>query len=164
MRKKKRIMNATGSSIRQINCFAFSGATLDTSRSMAVITVPTRIQTILLVEDEPFFTRVCERALIKKNRVIKTASRADEVLNIIDESHPDLLILDLLLEGGDSFSILESLKEHHQTIPVIILSNLGRDAYGNLRKHPGVIDYWIKSELSLEDLARKVDHYLKPAP
>lgn len=120
----------------------------------------TRTQTILLVEDEPFFTRVCERTLAKDDRVIRTARNAEEAMRHIRELQSDLLLLDLLLEGGDSFSILEFLKQEHLNIPVIILSNLGRDAYGNLRKNLGVVDYWMKSDISLDELAHKVDHFL----
>ena len=117
-------------------------------------------QTILLVEDEPFFTRMCERALARPQRQITCLRDGASAMREIQRSPPDLLLLDLLLDGTDGFSVLEFLHEEKLSIPTIILSNLGQDIDTALCKDLGAYEYCLKSETTLEDLAKRVDTYL----
>ena len=40
----------------------------------------------------------------------------------------DLLLLDLEMDGGDGFTVLKYLQEHHRSLPVVLLSGLPADA------------------------------------
>jgi CheY-like chemotaxis protein len=78
-------------------------------------------------------------------------------------------LLDLIMPKVQGFEVLETLKKDPSTasIPVVVLSNLSQDNDSQTACQLGALDFWVKSNISLEELARRVtslmSHPGKPA-
>ena len=116
--------------------------------------------TILLVEDDPFLSSVLRMKLEKESFKVVRAADGDEALNFLTEQgvKPDLILLDLILPKKNGFEVLETIRQDPllEKLPVIIISNLGQPSDIERGKALGVIDYFIKARLSVEELVNKV--------
>ena len=116
--------------------------------------------TILLVEDDPFLSSVLRMKLEKESFKVVRAADGDEALNFLTEQgiKPDLILLDLILPKKNGFEVLEIIRQDPllEKLPVIIISNLGQPSDIERGKALGVIDYFIKARLSVEELVNKV--------
>ncbi len=48
----------------------------------------------------------------------------------IDALHPDLVVLDLMLEEGNGINVIRKLRATQPTLPVIVLTSCTRETYG----------------------------------
>jgi signal transduction histidine kinase/DNA-binding response OmpR family regulator len=81
-------------------------------------------KTILLVDDsEPAIIQMND-FLVESGYKILKAHNGEEALQIISETIPDAMILDLMMPGIDGFEVLKTIREADQTahIPVLILT------------------------------------------
>ncbi len=79
---------------------------------------------VLIVDDDPINRSVLRRHLEKGNLCIQEAQDGFTALQIIEQSAPSLIILDLMMPGMDGFEVLERLRHHPEwrTIPVIVIT------------------------------------------
>ena len=121
--------------------------------------------TILLIEDDPFLSSVLRMKLEKESFKVIRAADGDEALNFLTEQgvKPDLILLDLILPKKNGFEVLETIRQDPllEKLPVIIISNLGQPSDIERGKALGVIDYFIKARLSVEELVNKVKKEVK---
>ena len=78
---------------------------------------------------------VVEDAVYIRKRIIEMLSgataincagetgNAHEAIELIDELRPDIVILDVRIEDGTGFEVLEHVRAHHEGIKVIMLTN-----------------------------------------
>ena len=118
---------------------------------------------ILLAEDDRFLRRACETKLKQRGFDVEVAVDGEEALARARERMPDLLLLDLLMPKRDGHAVLEALKADEATsrIPVVILSNSSKDLEMRQASTLGAVDYWIKSNLSLQEICDRVERLLR---
>jgi DNA-binding response OmpR family regulator len=87
-------------------------------------------QKILIVEDDPSFSRAICHMIEKEGYDVIAASNGLAGLRMAEEIHPDLLILDVMLPGLDGFEICSRLRANSETakLPIIMLSAKGQEA------------------------------------
>lgn len=121
---------------------------------------------ILLVEDDRFLRRAAEATLKQAGFVVTTAADGEEALRQASASRPDVVLLDLIMPKLQGFEVLRRLKQDEATarIPVIVLSNLGQDSDVRQALDLGAVAYLVKSNLSLQDLVKKVRAVLDEPP
>jgi len=109
---------------------------------------------VLVVEDDHFLAKIYKIKLAKENIDAIISLDGEEALEIIKKEKPALILLDMVLPGMNGFEILEKVRQEPalKKIPVIILSNLGQDADIARGKELGVIDYFVKSDISIHDV------------
>lgn len=121
-------------------------------------------QTILVVDDEPFFREILKDTLQDKYEVVAAAS-GSEALSIIRKSKPDLILLDVEMPDKNGIEICRELKEDFATrdIPVILLTartgrgetvdglNAGADDYIVKPMHPPEVIARIEAHLRIKD-------------
>ena len=119
-------------------------------------------KSILLAEDDRFLRRACETKLKQAGFIVRVAVDGEEALTMAREQSPDLLLLDLLMPRRDGLSVLATLRGDPKTkeIPVVIMSNSSKDLERQKAASLGVVDYWIKSNLSLQELCDRVSDLL----
>jgi DNA-binding response OmpR family regulator len=114
-------------------------------------------RTLLLVEDDDVLLRTLYLVFHKSGFTIATATDGDTALKMVLRLKPDIVLLDLLLPKMNGFDFLKNIKANPElkSIPVLVLSNLGEE---NIQKAKdlGAMDYFIKSDTSLEVLKEKV--------
>ena len=113
---------------------------------------------ILLVEDDRFLRRACEASLQRRGFTVCSAPDGEEGLRLARGETPDLILLDLLMPRMSGLEMLRALRSDEGTcrIPVLVLSNssIPRDA-GEVTAL-GIEGYWVKSNLSLQELGDRV--------
>jgi len=82
--------------------------------------------TVLAVDDIQLNLLLLKKMLSKFNFTLKTASSGQQTLDIVAESKPDLILLDLMMPGIDGFEVIQRLRANPETadIHIIILSAL----------------------------------------
>jgi len=118
---------------------------------------------IVVVEDETFLLKALNMQLLNNNFEVFSAQDGLAGLNLIRETLPDLVLLDIILPKMNGFDVLAELKKDKKVkgIPVIILSNLGQDDEKKRGLDLGAIDYYIKASTSLSEITTKVKKVLK---
>ena len=122
-------------------------------------------KSILLAEDDRFLRRAAETKLRQSGYDVRVAVDGDEALALARQQAPDLLLLDLLMPKRDGLAVLKALKADAGTrdIPVVIISNSSKDLEMQNASDLGAVDYWIKSNLSLQELCGRVQRLLGTA-
>ncbi|HEY5118973.1 MAG TPA: response regulator [Anaerolineales bacterium] len=95
---------------------------------------------VLVIDDNPAILQLFERYLTPQHYEIIKANSGTEILSLVKECRPAVIILDVMMPNLDGWQVLRSLKENPGTdhTPVIICSvlkepelalSLGADAY-----------------------------------
>jgi DNA-binding response OmpR family regulator len=115
---------------------------------------------VLVVEDDPAIRRGLCDALRFGGFSAAEADRGDRALELILASHPDLVLLDVLLPGLDGFQLLERLRDSLPRLPVILLTakSTPDDRVRGLRL--GADDYVVKP-FDIQELLARVDAVLR---
>ncbi len=118
---------------------------------------------ILVADDDRFLRKAVETMLVREGYTVVTAADGEEALRAARTEKPDLILLDLIMPKMRGFEVLKALKADPQIglMPVIVLSNLGQEQDVQEAIEGGALEYFIKAELSLKDLARRVDEVLR---
>jgi CheY-like chemotaxis protein len=83
---------------------------------------PNRVRPlILVVEDEPRVSRYLRSSLQLSGHDVLVAEDGVKALEIVQESRPDLILLDLKLPKMGGFEVLENVRKQFDT-PVIVLT------------------------------------------
>ena len=109
---------------------------------------------ILLVEDDPDTARHVRRGLDESMHVVDHTDNGNDGLGLALTEHYDIVIVDRMLPGRDGISLIKSLRETNQRLPILILSALGDtdDRVAGLKA--GGDDYLAKPFAFSELLAR----------
>src|SRR5262245_44193164 len=82
--------------------------------------------TILIVDDEPLNVDLLEQELADAGYCTLSATSGHQALKLAATTAPDLILLDVMMEGMDGYEVCEQLKagEATRAIPVIFLTAL----------------------------------------
>lgn len=82
---------------------------------------------ILIVDDEDDIREMVSGILSDEGHGTRTARNSDEALAAVEARRPQLVFLDIWLQGSrlDGLQILELIKEQHPTLPVVMVSGHG---------------------------------------
>ncbi|WP_372741478.1 response regulator transcription factor [Neptunomonas sp.] len=76
----------------------------------------------LIVDDDATFTHVLARAITKRGFNVKVARSADEALDIIKTWLPDLVSLDLKMDGASGLTVIQPLTAANPAIRIVVLT------------------------------------------
>ncbi len=120
---------------------------------------------ILVVDDEPDVLRMLEVVLGRRGHSVLTAPTGIEGLVTAQGERPDLILLDIMMEGMDGWEVLKLLKLEQGTrdIPVVMLSARvePRDKIRGLQE--GAVDYLTKP-FSMRDMLETIEAILERSP
>jgi two-component system, NarL family, nitrate/nitrite response regulator NarL len=78
---------------------------------------------VLIVDDHPFFLHGFSQYVKESGDFdIITALSVEEAIEKIEESRPDLAMLDVTMHGGGGIKILRHLRRHHPNVPAMFLT------------------------------------------
>ena len=120
-----------------------------------------RKKQILVVDDEAAIVRLVRVRLETDGYAVLTASRGDEALKLLEESRPDLVILDLMMPDMDGTETLRRIRSRSQ-LPVIMLTALGSDRE-KLKGLQGGADDFITKPFNPDELVARVAAVLRRA-
>ncbi|MBN1218863.1 MAG: response regulator [Anaerolineae bacterium] len=111
---------------------------------------------ILVVDDDPVSLEIMTDRLYIAGMKVLVASGGAEALAQIQHTHPDLILLDVLMPDLDGFEVCQRLKEDEATkdIPIIFMTVLAEVADKVKGFKAGAVDYITKSDHIDEIMAR----------
>ena len=114
---------------------------------------------IFVIDDDEIMRECITRACGDKSK-IQDFSNAIEAMDAINETNvPQLIFLDILLDGPDGFTLLHELISYDDTakIPIVIISSLDLQNY-DLSAY-GVVGVLAKDQMKPQDIKRYVQKY-----
>jgi DNA-binding response OmpR family regulator len=117
-------------------------------------------QTVLVIEDDAAIREgLCDALGFDGYRVLQ-AETAPAGTESALRSHCDLVLLDLMLPGGDGFTVLGEIRRLKPKLPVIILTARGREVDRVRGLRLGADDYVVKP-FSVRELLARVQAVLR---
>ncbi len=117
---------------------------------------------ILLVEDTPEHIEAVVTVLHENNFRIRIAKKWSTALELLNQHHPDLILLDIFMPEMDGFELCRTIKSNpdFSSIPIIFLT--ASDDEDSIRKgfELGAQDYVVKPFNTSELLARVNTHII----
>ncbi len=98
--------------------FGFGRATNQSSTSK------TLTHSILVVDDEPMARNLLRLMLVREGFDVLEAANGTAALALLEESSPDLMVLDVMMPGMDGMAVCETLRSRadFEGLPVLMLS------------------------------------------
>jgi DNA-binding response OmpR family regulator len=88
-----------------------------------------RRPSVLLIDDEPEFARLMDRAL-RDDFTVTTAADGLDGYALLCQDHPDVVLLDVMMPLIDGWSVLQKIRSNRavSNVPVIVVTGLGAEA------------------------------------
>jgi CheY-like chemotaxis protein len=116
--------------------------------------------TVLLVDDERAIRTICRVNLEGDGLAVAEAADGADALEQIGQSHPSLVLLDVMMPGVDGWNVAERLATDDETreIPVVFLSARAAEEDRLRAQELGAVGYVVKpfDPLELSGLVREV--------
>lgn len=109
---------------------------------------------VLIIEDNPDLAFGLRATLEIEGYEVEVAPDGRQGLDLVRATHPDLIILDLMLPGMNGYQVLRTLRGEANETPVLILTARGEEADKVLGFRLGADDYVTKPFGRLELSAR----------
>ena len=116
---------------------------------------------ILIVDDQACVRELLSEELISEGYRVAMAGDVESVRGHLRFSKPDLVLLDLYLDGAEGFRVLRDIKEQNPDLPVIIFT--AYDSYVDDPRLSQANGYVIKS-IDLDELKGKIADVLRRKP
>jgi len=108
---------------------------------------------VLIVDDDKNVVEILSLYLKKEKFNVLTAKDGQEAIAKVEESNPDLVILDIMMPKLDGLEVVKTLRKDNE-IPIILLSAKGEEFDRILGLEIGADDYVTKPFSPREVLAR----------
>lgn len=108
---------------------------------------------ILVVDDEQTVRETVGLNLRADGYDVVFAADGDQALVVARETHPDLVVLDIMLPGKDGFEVCRTLR-HESHVPILLLSARGGEVDRIIGLELGADDYLTKPFAMRELVAR----------
>lgn len=114
--------------------------------------------TILIVDDQACIRKLFSEVLNFEGYRVETARNGKSAREHLRFSPPDLVLLDLYLDGPDGWEVLRDIKRQDPGLPVIILT-----AYDSFRDHPlvSLADGYVVKSADFTELKQKITNVLR---
>jgi len=121
---------------------------------------------ILLVEDDNNLREIYEARLMAEGYEIVSARDGEEALSVAMKEKPDLIISDVMMPKISGFDMLDILRNTEETknAKVIMMTALSQAEDKARAKKLGADRYLVKSQVTLEDVARVAKEVLDGVP
>jgi DNA-binding response OmpR family regulator len=113
---------------------------------------------ILVVDDEKSIRALCAEELSEEGYEVITTGEGKEVMRLIADEKPSVVVLDIRMEDCDGLDLLQELRNAHPELPIIL--NTAYDSYREDVKSVAA-DYYVVKSYDLSELKSKVAALIK---
>jgi two-component system response regulator VicR len=116
------------------------------------------IKQILCIEDEPEMIDLIRLILGRRGFNVTGAAGGMEGIRMVRETHPDLVLLDLMMPDMDGWEVYQQMKADETTrnIPVIVVTAKAQSIDKVLGLHIAKVDDYIAKPFSPQELLDSV--------
>ncbi|NJD54418.1 MAG: response regulator [Candidatus Methanoperedens sp.] len=116
---------------------------------------------ILVVDDEPVNVELLDGILSTDYEIMK-AFNGNEALKQVEKSLPDLILLDIIMQGMSGYEVCRKLKNNEKTIsiPIILISNL-KDKSDRIKAIQAGADEFLSKPFDMDILCERMKSLLK---
>lgn len=110
---------------------------------------------LLLVDDEQEFRAATSAALTRRGFTIIEAENGEQALDLIAANRPEVIVLDLRMDGMSGIEVLTEIRKSDKEVPVIILTGHGQldDAVAGVQL--GIVDF-LQKPVDVDRLAIQI--------
>ena len=101
-------------------------------------------ETILVVDDEVNIRKVLGVVLEREGYLVELAESAEDALDKLEDSRPDVLLTDLKLPGADGLALLRAARAADPDLPVVLMTAHGAIETAVEAMKRGAFDYLTK--------------------
>lgn len=121
------------------------------------------VSKVLIVEGSAPLAELWASHLNRAGMEVEIAASQDEAIAAITESAPDVIVLDLVLEGGSALAVSDFASYRCPDTRVIFVTNTTFFSDGSIFAHAQNACAFVQSETPPEDLTAMVEHYAAPS-
>lgn len=127
--------------------------------------VSKRVSKVFLVDDHPLFRQGLASLIGRRQgfRVCGQAESADEALQLMQCSKPDIAIVDLSLRNGHGLELISSIRALFPKTAVLVLSMHDEQHFAERSLRAGAVGYVMKSEPP-NVVMKALDHAVQGTP
>lgn len=100
--------------------------------------------TILVIDDQPGIRRLLTEVLQDEGYQVITAANGYEGIQVAQDVHPNIILMDMKMPGMDGIEALKELKRQGQGDQVIMMTAYGELDMVNEAREAGMLDYITK--------------------
>ena len=115
--------------------------------------------TVILADEDKNMINDMKENLKDEFEIIATTSSGNELISLINQNNPDIVIMDIVLQNCDGFKVLENVNTNNTKI--IIQSSLSIDGFINKAIGMGAKYYCIKP-FDLQTLKDRIQDLINP--
>ncbi len=113
---------------------------------------------VLVVDDDESLRVLYTRELAGSGHDVSAVSSGKKALESIRKSRPDVVVLDIKMEGMDGLAVLDEIMKHDKTIPVIL-----NTAYSSFKSDFSTwsADAYVVKSSDMSELKQTIDQVLQ---
>ena len=116
---------------------------------------------ILIADDNKAIGMTLQLKLEGEGFDVTRVTNGKEALDLLEKETFDLMVLDLIMPEVDGFEVLEGMNQKGIKMPVIVASELSQAEDLEKVKKLGAVDFFMKSNMSIAEMAEKIKQYIK---
>jgi len=109
---------------------------------------------ILIVDDQSYIQELFSQELMDEGYKVLSTGDAESAKVYVENSKPDLVLLDLCLNGFEGWDVLHDIKSKYPHLPVIIVT--AYDTYVDDPRVSQAAGYVVKSFFHFDELKQKI--------
>ncbi len=119
-------------------------------------------EAILIIDDNPQNLKLARVVLTGAGYAVRTAVDAEEALQLLDSSRPQLILMDLQLPRMDGLELTRRLKADPETADITIVALTAYAMKGDdLKAYTAGCDGYITKPIDTDELPRMVAQHLE---
>ncbi len=120
--------------------------------------------TILIVDDEPDIVELLANAISNMgNHRVVTALSGRKALDIIEKDPPDMVLLDIMMDGIDGMDVCRAIRSDEETedMPVIAVTAIQKASEKFRDIMDSGVDDYLEKPLDFDELKEIVEYHLR---
>jgi DNA-binding response OmpR family regulator len=115
---------------------------------------------ILVVEDDPHISLGLEEILKSEGFEVSVCTRGDKAVESVSRTHPQLVILDIMLPGANGFEVCKQLRSKKLDVPILMLTAKSQEMDKVIGLDCGADDY-VTKPFGVRELVARINALLR---
>ena len=107
-----------------------------------------KTSSVMIVEDDARVRRMIRRIIADRVASVYECAGGKEAVELYGRVRPDLVLMDLRMEGVDGLSATRSIRESDPEARIIIVTSYDAPDLREAAREAGAMDYVVKDDLS----------------